>query len=144
MSGMGKCNFSTAVRFDAAPATVARTAPTETTVAVPAPAVASDTVPHMTHGPAASSDAAAAAPHYVVGEGRVESQERKLRRPVPPPRPRASVPPPPPPRARGAGSRSPVPAPAIPAGVSPAEAASPWDDVLQSVQGAPGDGRGRD
>jgi len=141
-----------ALDVDAAPAPAARTAPTETatvvTVAAPASAAPSDAVPHTTHEPAASSDAASAVPHNVAVEGRVESQERgqerKPRRPVPPPRPRASVPPPPPPQARGAGSRSPVPVPAIPAGVSPAGAASPWDDVLQGVQGAPGDGRGRD
>jgi len=115
-------------------------------VAVSAPAAASDTAPHTTHESVAASDAAA--PHNVAAEGRVErqerGQERMPRRLVPPPRPRAGVPPPPPPRPRGMGSRAPVPAPAISAGVSPAPPMSPWDDVLQGVQGAPGDGRGRD
>jgi len=147
-----------ALDVDDAPAPAARTAPTETTptaaVATLTPTTAGDPAPHTTHEPVAASDAAAAAPHNVAVEGRVErqeqGQERMSRRPVPPPRPRASVsppPPPPPPRSRGAGSRAPVPAPTRPAGVSPAAPASPWDDVLQAVQGvqgAPGDGRGRD
>jgi len=137
-SGMESQGPLVALDVDAAPTPAAPVNAAVSPVAVTI--AAGDPAPHTTHEPAA--------PHNVAAEGRVESQEqgqgRTSRRPVPPPRPRASVPPPPPPRSRGAGSRAPVPAPAIPAGVSPAAPASPWDEVLQAVQDAPGDGRGRD
>ena len=139
-SGMESQGPLVALDVDAAPKPTSA-APVNAAVSPVAVTIAAgDPAPHTTHEPTV--------PHNVAAEGRVESQEqgqgRTSRRPVPPPRPRASVPPPPPPRSRGAGSRAPVPAPAIPAGVSLAAPASPWDEVLQAVQDAPGDGRGRD
>jgi len=122
-----------------APATPS--APTETTTVAaavsPSTTGVRDTAPHMTHGPAASSDAGPPAPQTGAAAGQAAGAEGARpesapRRPVPPPRPRASGAPPAA-RARADGARPTVPAP-----TRPATQANPWDGVLQA---APDDGR---